>query len=382
MGPPKRLKKQPVLDKSSGGRLAKLQTEVVQADAAIGILSVYDLVHVFSFLKTRDKVSVAQVCRKWKQIVYSKCLWKRWDDVYVSCTSSMEVAAPSYVERGINQMTVCDGLRPPRSPDSPQGNASTSRRRSSRLLSLQFCHFTRIMAPSISRLHLYIVCPEGNMMLQKAFNVQMPNLSYLGFSYVNVTKKTIETISKNCPSVENIALIGSQIDNDGLSHIASNLRQLTVLALAHSRTTSFTDEGVAFLATLPKLSELVFIGCINITPACIEILSNAGTPLKVLQLKYSSIAGDLALELVGRSQLTLTELHVGNNKSATTDAGINALLSHGHRHYEHLEIWGKSDISRDGMILLAKRLDNLRCLKICVEDKTEYAKKAAATESS
>ena len=410
MGPAKRLKKQPMVDGSSGGPV-KLQAEVVQAGAIIGIdkLSVYDLLHVFSFLNTSDKGSVAQVCRKWKVIVYNKSLWRalRFNEVYVNRTASMEIVAKSFVERGISKVTLCDGLQSPGgSPDSPEVNAITGRRRSLRLLSQQFCHFTHIMAQSICFLHLRISSLEGDTMLQRAFSVPMPNLSYLGFSFVrNVTKKTMETISKNCPGVERFAVLASRVNNDGVSHIVNNLRQLTILSLSDSRgmtTTGFeiislnlaslyyldlgstriTDEGIAFLATLPNLSKLFMICCKGITPACIEILSNACTPLKVLELQHSSIAGDLALELVGRSRLTLKELHVGNKDSATTDAGINALLSHGHRHYEHLEIYEMSDISRDGMILLAKRLNNLRCLKIRGEDKTDYAKKAAATESS
>ena len=69
------------------------------------------------------------------------------------------------------------------------------------------------------------------------------------------------------------------------------------------------------------------MGCRNVTANCIDILSDANSPVTKLSI---TVCADLAMEKIGKSTLSISDLTVGCSfdcSCAATDFGIEGLLN-------------------------------------------------------
>ena len=356
----------------------------------IGIykLSDYDLSLIFSYLNVCNKGRAAQVCRDWKRIIYSVSMWRECNED-IKDTADMEIMARSLVERGITEISVSSKHRiktvvPPML-----------------FLNQQLYHLVHIMAESVTTLDLrQLSRPVGYRLVQRITSIPMPNLKSLCLGEeFRLCIQTFRNISQHYCNLESVALPECSVIDNGILVLGVTLRNLRKLSVSRNkhltdqsllyicnnfprltclniRNTGITNAGIMHLANLQHLQVLDLRGCRSITLACIDILSSAGSCVRDLRL---SLCANPALEEIGSSQLLITRLTVGNrccrNNCYFSDEGIDGLLSHGHRHYESLEINGEAEISVEGMVKLADSVDNFLSLVIDGFDETENAKR-------
>ena len=373
--PRKKLKRPSVDDVDS--QVASL-TDVTMVDK----LSEYDLLKVFSFLSFHDKGTAAQVCRHWKSIIYQKSLWKASAETrYIPETADMKIMAPSLVKRGITEVSVSDA-----------DSVTNGKRNSCSVLfrNQQLCHVTRIMAASLTVLDLYGVARRvRHENVSNIFNVSMPNLEYLTLGQdFELSMAAIKDICLSCSNLSKLVILDcSDITQEGLMHLtnlnlasltlgssqnltdpvlqsmSTKLPELRVLALPHTMN-KITVDGVAHIANLKNLRVLDLEGCEGISVNCIGKLCVAGR-CSYLESLWVNVCADAAMAKIGRSELVIKHLMVGGcGCCQATDAGIDGLLEHGHKHYRNLEIVGKCDISSNGMVKLGTKLNDLYSFKL------------------
>ena len=361
-------------------------TLALSATAAVHKLSDDDLLHIFSFLGFLDRARAAQVCQPWKSLIYQKSMWKGCSE-FIKETADMPTMAESLLERGITNVSMGEVW--------PPGEIYT-------LLELQkqLWDLFNIMANSITSLNLSIKYKPlyykymGHQQRRYLFNMRMPNLQslYLGKNF-QICSGEITNIS-GFTSLEHLVIQDCKVINDGLRNWAGFPNRLCSLAVINNEHlsdhgvytistvfpvlrdlslsfTHITDAGIAHLANMKQLRTLNLEGCHHVSGDCIDLLSDAGSKIDNLTL---SLCADTIMHIIGRSKLVLKQLKVVS-ECESSDKGLNGLLQQGHRHYEKLELVGASDISSVGMRKFAKGLDNLVCLIIDGENKTNCAKK-------
>ena len=353
-------------------------------------LSDYELEHIFKWLSFPDKARVAQVCQRWKSIIYQVSMWKGCHE-YIKETAEMELMAPSLVKRGITEVCLSGGEK------TKKGNFNTP---SLLFLDQQLCHVTKIMAASVTSLDLYkVVRPVGFRVLQRLISMPMPNLASLNLGKnFEVRSKTLIKIAENCRNLS-VLVISNLMNIDGQDRInLTRLSQLKRLVMEHGqhltdswfvgfilyaprklvelsiRHIGISDIGVAQLAALKHLKALDLRGCHCVTPNCIDLLSMSNSGISELRV---SVCADMAMEKIGRSTLSISDLAVGCIYSCpASDSGIDGLLN-GRKPIRRLEILGRSVISVNGMINLVNQSKDLVWLWINDENKIDYARREA-----
>lgn len=176
---------------------------------------------IFSYLSVRDKGRVAQVCVKWRDVAYNRCVW-RGVCAKLHLRRANPSLFPSLVKRGIKRVQILSLKRSLRDVVVGIPNVET--------LNLSGC---------------FVVTDHA---LGHAFSQDLPCMTVLNLSLCKqITDNSLGRIAQYLTNLEVLELGGcSNITNTGLLLIAWGLRKLKTLNLRSCR--HISDVGIGHLA--------------------------------------------------------------------------------------------------------------------------------------
>uniref|UniRef100_A0A1B0FKA9 Uncharacterized protein n=1 Tax=Glossina morsitans morsitans TaxID=37546 RepID=A0A1B0FKA9_GLOMM len=347
---------------------------------------------IFNELSVCDLGRAAQVCTAWRDVAYSKSIWKG-----VEAKLHLKRSSPSLfnclVKRGIKKVQIL------------------SLRRSLKDLVLS--------VPALNSLNLSGCFNVTDVNLGHAFSVDLPNLKILDLSLCKqITDTSLGRIAQHLKNLQTLDLGGCcNITNTGLLLIAWGLKKLKHLnlrsccisdqgighlaglnkataegnleleflglqdcnrlsdeALGHiaqgltslksinlSFCLSITDSGLKHLARMPKLEQLNLNSCDNISDIGMAYLTESGSNLNSLDVSFCVKISDQALSHIAQGLYQLRSLSL--NHCQITDQGI-LKIAKALPELEHLNIGQCEGITDKGLQTLAEELLNLKTIDL------------------
>ena len=309
---------------------------------------------IFCYLELRDKGRVAQVCRKWRDAAYAKCVW-RSTQARLHFRRSTHYLFPSLAARGIRKIRVlslkndlsylihnmnnleCLNLKGCSNvTDSTITKAFVKTLSTLTVLNLSLCkQVTDTSMVVISRFlcNLEVLdlggcgnitnvallyCAKGLLHLKNLNLRSCRHISDLGIAHIAGLTATTEG-NKN---LTHLGLQGCQkITDNALCNIAKGLLNLEELNLSFC--CGVRDVGLAHLAGLKQLKEINLRSCDNIGDEGISNLADGCSSLTSLDVSFCDRIGDEALKHISHSLYNLKHLEL--NSCRITDEGLCAV---------------------------------------------------------
>ena len=360
----------------------------------IGHLYPEILTMIFSYLDVRDRGNAAQVCTAWRDVCYSKSIWKG-----VHAKLHLKKGTPSsffqsFVKRGIRHVQILSLKRTIKDVVTGIKNLES--------LNLSGC---------------YNVTDTG---LAHGFSIELPHLKVLDLSLCKqVTDQSIGRIVQNLKNLETLELGGcsnisntsllliawglkrlkklnlrscwqitdqgighlaglsketaegnmqleylglqdcQRLSDESLKHIAQGLTSLKTINLSFC--ISVTDSGLKFLSKMPKLEELNLRACDNISDIGMAGLAeDGGCGVASLDVSFCEKIGDQALQHISQGLYHLKSLSLSSCQ--ISDEGLERLTKM--HHLEVLNVGQCSKITDKGLEMLANELVNLQSIDL------------------
>ncbi|KAL8583401.1 F-box/LRR-repeat protein 14 [Nucella lapillus] len=301
------------------------------------------LTMIFTYLDLRDKGRVAQVCVKWRNAAYNRCVWKNVEPkLHLRRSKPSSSLFSSLVKRGIKRVQVL------------------SLRRSLRDVVVGIPNMV-----SLSLSGCYSITDNG---LKQAFSEDHPTLTSLNLSLCKqVTDLSLGHISQHLKNLEIFELGGcSCITNTGVLIIALGLKQLKSLNLRSCRQVS--DQGIAYLAGQgkepsgnPNLEHLGLQDCQKLTDQALKHASEGLSHLKTVNLSFCGSVTDTGIKFLSRMP-TLEELNLRSCDNIS-DIGLG-YLSEGVARLSALDVSFCDKVGDQGLRFLSQGLLSLRSLSL------------------
>ncbi|CAD7014923.1 F-box/LRR-repeat protein 14 [Ceratitis capitata] len=297
---------------------------------------------IFQKLAVRDLGRAAQVCTTWRDIAYTKSVW-RGIEAKLHLKRSSSSLFNSLVRRGIKKVQIL------------------SLRRSLKDLVLG--------VPLLVSLNLSGCYNVADMNLGHAFSVDLPNLKTLDLSLCKqITDSSLGRIAQHIRNLETLELGGcSQITNTGLLLIAWGLRKLKYLNLRSCW--QITDQGIGHLSGLTKdtpegNTDLEFLGlqdCQRLSDEALGYIAQGLTSLKSINLSFCVSVTDSGLKHLAR----MPKLEQVNLRSCDNISDIGmAYLTDGGCGIISLDVSFCDKISDQALTHIAQGLYRLRSLSL------------------
>uniref|UniRef100_A0A1A9ZKV0 F-box domain-containing protein n=1 Tax=Glossina pallidipes TaxID=7398 RepID=A0A1A9ZKV0_GLOPL len=313
---------------------------------------------IFNELSVCDLGRAAQVCTAWRDVAYSKSIWKG-----VEAKLHLKRSSPSLfnclVKRGIKKVQIL------------------SLRRSLKDLVLS--------VPALNSLNLSGCFNVTDVNLGHAFSVDLPNLKILDLSLCKqITDTSLGRIAQHLKNLQTLDLgIGhlaglnkataegnleleflglqdcNRLSDEALGHIAQGLTSLKSINLSFCL--SITDSGLKHLARMPKLEQLNLNSCDNISDIGMAYLTESGSNLNSLDVSFCVKISDQALTHIAQGLYQLRSLSL--NHCQITDQGI-LKIAKALPELEHLNIGQCEGITDKGLQTLAEELLNLKTIDL------------------
>lgn len=360
----------------------------------IGHLYPEILTMIFSYLDVRDRGNAAQVCTAWRDVCYSKSIWKGVHAKLHLKKGTQPTFFQSFVKRGIRHVQILSLKRTIKDVVTGIKNLES--------LNLSGC---------------YNVTDAG---LAHGFSLDLPHLKVLDLSLCKqVTDQSIGRIVQNLKNLETLELGGcsnisntsllliawglkrlkrlnlrscwqitdqgighlsglsketaegnmeleylglqdcQRLSDESLKHIAQGLTSLKTINLSFC--ISVTDSGLKFLSKMPKLEELNLRACDNISDIGMAGLAeDGGCGVTSLDVSFCEKIGDQALQHISQGLYQLKSLSLSSCQ--ITDEGLERLTK---MHYlEVLNVGQCSKITDKGLEMLANELVNLQSIDL------------------
>ena len=298
---------------------------------------------IFTYLDVRDKGRVAQVCVKWRDAAYNRCVWKNVEaKLHLRRSKPSSSLFSSLVKRGINRVQVL------------------SLRRSLLDVVLGIPNMV-----SLSLSGCYSITDNG---LKQAFSEDLTSLTSLNLSLCKqVTDNSLGHISQHLKNLETLELGGcSNITNTGVLIIAVGLKQLKSLNLRSCRQVS--DQGIAYLAGQGReacgtlsLEHLVLQDCQKLTDQALKHVSLGLSLLKTVNLSFCGSVTDTGIKFLSKMG-NLRELNLRSCDNIS-DIGLG-FLSEGVARLTALDVSFCDKVGDQGLGFLSQGLFSLRSLSL------------------
>eukprot|EP00049_Salpingoeca_infusionum_P002648 m.58581 g.58581 ORF g.58581 m.58581 type:complete len:425 (-) comp11704_c1_seq1:593-1867(-) len=282
-------------------------TPVLASRASVGSTPIQHLPNevlllIFSFLKPKDKLACALVCRRWKQWAFDPSLWQR---IMVDGLEFDQPAALSLLERQPNVLSFRQSKLPPSlslKAASAQSALHSLDLRDSTISDAQFCAIIQ-GAPNLVELDISNTpLTDKSVMLTgqvcsglQSFSACMSDISNDAIRFVAshcpqlhtlavgwmtrpLTPETIEVVCRACPDLKQVDISGSQrvLTDDALTKLAQQLAGLQVLDLSDCY--GLTDEGMkALVKNCKQLRHLALSRCHHVTVAAMKSIARMPT---------------------------------------------------------------------------------------------------------
>ena len=326
------------------------------------------LLILFGNLNVKDLVAVAKVSRKWKNVAYSRSLWRQMN-VRLKCgLKPLSVVMLSSLEdRGVCniRMTTKDelSLLP---CDAAQYHLAKQLQRVIQSLPLR---------------HLDLEDYElHDQKIQALFSQEMTNLKWLALPRFSEFSSVLH-VSRLCPNLLTLSAIFVCIPSDKISVLDRNMPHLRHLLLAPTpdatddamrdirlhmpylwrvnvhHTFHVTNDGIAELARMRHLHHLSLMDCQGVTGDFIRILAEANSPIKSLEIwDCRGIDYNQMLTNIGQHCLPLEEIKIQHRSSSpVTDAGIAGLVQNTPNPLKRLQLPDNHQVTREtGEALIRK----------------------------
>ena len=360
------------------------------------------LTTVFFNLDVEDKCSSAQVCRRWRDVIYAEMLW-RDQTIQLYLGNNLSAVLPSLNSRGVNVLQLTTG-----SPDhTPKPHTPYMVGNLRQILRV---------VQSLENLDLLRVNMHH---LTGVFVGDFPNLKVLKLPRRSLTRNSIYGLANHCKNLEVLHIALNDVCNLCMGYFAQNLRKLRVLnvnnnmmitddgvraltvakppleilnlaycgyisdisateigsslALIQSldlTLSAITNTGISKLASLEHLTELILKLCDGINDDCVKILAEAGSKISTLDLSYCKDIGDGSLGNLGQFPLPLKAFNV--SCTSVSDLGIRSFV----QEQLKLEVFSViccSEITDETLAIIAAECPALRMLnfKHCIHTSRE-----------
>jgi len=321
-----------------------IETGIDPGETHISALYPEILAIIFSYLDTRDKGRVAQVCTSWRDAAYHKSVWRG-----VEAKLHLRRANPSLfsslVKRGIKRVQVLSIRRSLR--DVMQG------------------------IPNLEALNLSGCYNIGDQSISFAFIQEAPHLTELNLSLCKqVTDNSLSRIAQNLKNLEVLELGGCcNVTNTGLVLIAWGLKKLKRLNLRSCW--HISDQGIGHLAGLDLNQDseggnqsLEYLGlqdCQRLSDEALKHVSVGLTSLKSINLSFCVSITDSGLKHLAK-MASLRELNLRSCDNIS-DIGM-AYLAEGGSRISHLDVSFCDKIGDQALIHVSQGLFNLRSLSL------------------
>ncbi|KAK7496136.1 hypothetical protein BaRGS_00012546 [Batillaria attramentaria] len=297
---------------------------------------------IFSYLDVRDKGRVAQVCVKWRDAAYNRCVWRNVE-ARLHLRRANPSLFPSLVKRGIRRVQVLSLRRSLRDVVTGIPNVES--------LNLSGC---------------FNITDSG---LTQAFPQDLPTLTVLNLSLCKqVTDLGLGRIAQHLKNLEVLELGGcSNVTNTGVLFIAVGLRKLKSLNLRSCRLVS--DQGIGYLAGQhpqtkcgnPGLEHLGLQDCQKLTDQALKHVSVGLSTLKTINLSFCSSVTDTGIKFLSK-MTTLQELNLRSCDNIS-DIGLG-YLSEGGARLIALDVSFCDKVGDQGLVFLSQGLFSLRSLSL------------------
>jgi F-box/leucine-rich repeat protein 14 len=335
------------------------------------------LATIFTYLDVKDKGRVAQVCVKWRDVAYSRSVWKKVEaKLHVRGSNKRKHSSsfskdahhshskegvcptlyPSLVKRGINRVQV---------------------------LSLKHNLFSLVNAiPDLTSLNLSGCFSVTDTGLNMAFCRDLPCLTTLNLSFCKqVSDMGLGCIAQHLKNLKELQLGGTQLNitNRGLMAISVGLKKLKSLNLRGCH--GISDTGISYIAGRSENSmcgnhDLEHLGlqdCQRITDTALEFVSAGLTSLKTIDLSFCFSVTDDGIKFLAKMR-SLLEINLRRCNSIT-DTGLGYLA--GLPGQQSLAPLAALDVSfcekvgDQGLVHLS-RLHSLQSLSFCSCDISDF----------
>ena len=328
---------------------------------------------IFSYLTCDvDLIHAAMVCQYWKTVAYSRALWSNIK-VKLNAQANVMDYIDIFKERGVQKITIRNkALRYCSNPSNVEHAAK------------QIYTVTHEMQDSLEALDLHDLVLEDHHIIS-AFDQPMLNLKSVGLHcYGFYTEISICTIIKQCKQLRalthNKTLTPTIIKSYGQCHVSKLIGRLkhsltreisismpNIVHLDLSRS-FITDDGIRNIAQLQKLRGLFLSYCYYLTEECIDILSEAKTPIKELDLRWCArLKLPSLFKKIGNSNLYLEKLLVTSSRNdALRGDSIPELVCNGRAcNLRELAIGGiMHEITEETKEMLKEKCKNLKSVKV------------------
>lgn len=342
---------------------------------------------IFCYLDLRDKGRVAQVCRRWRDAAYAKCVWKS-TQARLHFRRSSHHLFPSLATRGIRKVRVlslkndlshlvqnmrdmeCLNLKGCYNvTDTSITKAFVKTMSTLTVLNLSLCK--QVTDTSLDRIArvlcnlevldlggccnitngALLYCARGLLRLRHLNLRSCRHISDLGIGHIaGLTNNT-----QGNKNLTNLCLQDCQkITDNALNNVAKGLVDLEVLNLSFC--CGITDLGLAYLAGLKNLKEIDLRSCDNIGDDGISNLTDGCSSLTSLDVSFCDRIGDASLKHISHSLYNLR--HLGLGSCRITDEGLFAVA----RNLQDIRILniGQCNMITDkGLSYIAENLRNV-----------------------
>jgi len=294
------------------------------------------LCHIFSYLDTVSKGNTAQVCKRWRNILNTKEIWKGCEAKLHLRRLTSSVVVPSLKSRGIKRIQIL--------------NIRKSLKEISDCL------------PTLTSINMSGCSGISDGVLVKTFCQDLPLLTNLNLSLCKeVSDRSSELISSHCPNLENLQLGGcTGISNLSLKTISEGLKRIKCLNLRSCWQVS--DVGVLHLSSsspLP-LEDLNLQDCQKVSDVALRHISQ-GLNIVSLNLSFCANISDSGMKSLARiSSLKTLNLRSCDNIS---DIGVG-YLAEGCVGLQTLDLSFCDRVTDRAMVHIASGLFNLRSLSL------------------
>lgn len=360
---------------------------------------------IFQKLSVRDRGRASQVCTLWRDVAYSKSIWKgvearlHLSNSKPKSNGNANVLFPSITRRGIRRIQVLSlrrsikevitGVRNLETlnlsgcysiTDNSLLGAFSQELPSLKVLNLSLCKqitdtaINRIAiclrnievlelggCCNISNNSLLIICTHlkklRHLNLRSCWQITDHGICFLaGLSKDRhfTGEPTLELVQKPA-ELTHLGLQDCQrLTDDALKFIAHGLPSITSINLSFC--VSITDSGLKYLARMPNLHELNLRSCDNISDIGMAYLTEGGCTVNTLDVSFCDKIGDQALNHLSQGLYQLRSLSLDHCQ--ITDEGITRIAK-SLQDLEVLNIGQCNKVTDKGLQSIAEYLKNL-----------------------
>lgn len=309
---------------------------------------------IFCYLDLRDKGRVAQVCRRWRDAAYAKCVW-RSTQARLHFRRSTNYLFPSLAARGIRKIRVlslkndlsylvhnmnnmeCLNLKGCYNvTDISITKAFVKTMFTLTVLNLSLCK--QVTDTSVDRICRFLCnlevldlggccnitngallyCAKGLVHLKNLNLRSCRHISDLGIAHI----AGLTTATEGNKNLNQLCLQDCQkITDNALFNISKGLLNLEELNLSFC--CGIRDVGLAHLSSLKHLKEINLRSCDNIGDEGISNLADGCSSLSSLDVSFCDRIGDDSLKHISHSLYNLKHLELGSCR--ITDEGLYAV---------------------------------------------------------